>query len=120
VLATVVIWLGRQSISALDHHWQRYRVPDYLFFYVDGPWQAGLLLQGLGVTFKIVVFSLILAAKHPGRFSLPLQDTFTKEPIGFALQKGDVGSLNFFNNWIRMVGGRRLAQGTPRILVWQP
>ncbi len=44
-----------------------------------------------------------LAAKHPGKLFLPIKDTFTKEPIGFALRKGDVDTLNFFNNWIRIV-----------------
>jgi polar amino acid transport system substrate-binding protein len=34
---------------------------------------------------------------------LPIQGTFTKEPIGFALRKGDVDTLNFFNNWITVV-----------------
>lgn len=32
---------------------------------------------------------------------LPLKgDTFTKEPIGFAIRKGDADFLNFLNNWI--------------------
>ena len=31
---------------------------------------------------------------------LPLSGTFTKEPIGFAVRKGDFDSLTFFNNWI--------------------
>ena len=44
-----------------------------------------------------------LAVKYPEKLFLPLKDTFTKEPIGFALQKGDVDTLNFFNNWIRIV-----------------
>lgn len=43
------------------------------------------------------------ALKYPDRLFLPFEDTFTKEPIGFALHKGDVDSLNFFNNWIRVV-----------------
>ncbi len=30
----------------------------------------------------------------------PLRGTFTKEPIGFALRKGDPDSLAFFNSWI--------------------
>ena len=34
---------------------------------------------------------------------LPLSDTFTREPIGFAMKKGDFDTLNFFNNWIRVV-----------------
>ena len=34
---------------------------------------------------------------------MPLKDTFTKEPIGFAVRKGDPDTLNYFNNWIRVV-----------------
>ena len=43
------------------------------------------------------------ALKYPDRLFLPLQGkTFTKEPIGFAIRKGDVDFLNFLNNWIRV------------------
>ena len=31
---------------------------------------------------------------------LPLEENFTKEPIGFALRKGDPDALAFFNSWI--------------------
>jgi polar amino acid transport system substrate-binding protein len=40
------------------------------------------------------------ALKYPDKLFLPLKETFTKEPIGFALKKGDADTLNFFNNWI--------------------
>lgn len=43
------------------------------------------------------------AYKYPDRLFLPLQDTFTREPIGFAIRKGDVDTLNYFNNWISVV-----------------
>lgn len=43
------------------------------------------------------------ALKYPDRLFLPLPGTFTKEPIGFALRKGDVDTLNFFDGWIRVV-----------------
>ncbi|MCG6894540.1 MAG: transporter substrate-binding domain-containing protein [Desulfobacteraceae bacterium] len=43
------------------------------------------------------------AAKYPDQLFLPLEDTFTQEPIGFAVRKGDFDTLNFFNNWIRVV-----------------
>jgi len=43
------------------------------------------------------------ALKHPEKIFLPLEGTFTKEPIGFAVRKGDPDTLNFFNNWIRVV-----------------
>ena len=34
---------------------------------------------------------------------LPIEGTFTKEPIGFAMQKGDPDTLAFFNSWITTV-----------------
>jgi polar amino acid transport system substrate-binding protein len=43
------------------------------------------------------------AIKYPDRLFLPLDANFTKEPIGFAVQKSDVDTLNYFNNWIRVV-----------------
>jgi polar amino acid transport system substrate-binding protein len=43
------------------------------------------------------------ALKYPDKLFLPLPETFTREPIGFALRKGDVDTLNFFNNWITVV-----------------
>jgi len=43
------------------------------------------------------------ALKYPERLFLPIKGTFTKEPIGFAVRKGDFDTLNFFNNWIVFV-----------------
>lgn len=43
------------------------------------------------------------ALKYSEKLFLPLKGTFTKEPIGFALKKGDFDTLNFFNNWITVV-----------------
>ncbi len=42
------------------------------------------------------------ALAHRERLFLPMQDDFTKEPIGFAVRKGDPDSLNFLDNWIRV------------------
>ena len=43
------------------------------------------------------------AIRYPDSLFLPLAANFTREPIGFAVRKGDVDTLNFFNNWIRNV-----------------
>jgi len=43
------------------------------------------------------------ALKYPEKLFLPLEGNFTKEPIGFAVHKGDFDTLNFFNNWIIFV-----------------
>ena len=41
------------------------------------------------------------AAKFPDQLYLPLGGTkLTKEPLGFALRKGDPDFLNYLNNWI--------------------
>jgi polar amino acid transport system substrate-binding protein len=41
--------------------------------------------------------------KYPAKLFLPLDKTFTREPIGFALKKGDFDSMNYLDNWIRHV-----------------
>ena len=43
------------------------------------------------------------ALKYPDKLFLPLKETFTKEPIGFAVRKGDFDTVNFLNNWITVV-----------------
>lgn len=43
------------------------------------------------------------AAKYPDKLFLPLgREDFTREPIGFAVRKGDPDFLNFLDNWIRV------------------
>ena len=42
------------------------------------------------------------AIKFSDTLFLPVMGTFTKEPIGFAVRKGDFDTLNYFNNWIRV------------------
>jgi polar amino acid transport system substrate-binding protein len=43
------------------------------------------------------------ALKHPDKLFLPVKGAITKEPIGFAVRKGDFDTLNFLDNWIRVV-----------------
>ena len=43
------------------------------------------------------------AIQYADKLFLPIEGTFTREPIGFALRKGDFDTLNYFNNWIRVV-----------------
>lgn len=40
------------------------------------------------------------AIEYADTLFLPLKGTFTREPIGFALRKGDPDALAFFNSWI--------------------
>jgi polar amino acid transport system substrate-binding protein len=41
--------------------------------------------------------------KYPDKLFLPVKGPIAKEPIGFAVRKGDFDTLNYFNNWIRVV-----------------
>jgi polar amino acid transport system substrate-binding protein len=40
------------------------------------------------------------ALKYPDTLCMPIKGPFTKEPIGFALRKGDFDTWAFFNSWI--------------------
>ena len=40
------------------------------------------------------------ALKYPDKLFIPIKENFTKEPIGFAIRKGDHDALNYLNNWI--------------------
>ena len=42
------------------------------------------------------------SANEYDKLFVPVEGQLTKEPIGFAVQKGDVDTLNYFNNWIRV------------------
>jgi len=42
------------------------------------------------------------AIANPDKLFMPLSGDFTREPIGFAIRKGDPDSLNFLDNWIRV------------------
>ena len=41
------------------------------------------------------------SVKYADTLFMPMRDNFTKEPIGFALRKGDFDTLVFFNGWIQ-------------------
>jgi len=41
--------------------------------------------------------------KYPDKLFLPVKGTITREPIGFAVRKGDVDTLNFLDSWIRVM-----------------
>ncbi len=43
------------------------------------------------------------AVDYPDSLFMPMEGTFTKEPIGFAIRKGDPDTLAYFNSWITVV-----------------
>ena len=55
------------------------------------------------------------AVNYPDTLFLPLDGVFTKEPIGFAVRKGDSDTLAFLNTWITKVWSEGWLRGTATI-----
>jgi len=51
------------------------------------------------------------ALEYPKRLFLPLKGNFTREPIGFAVKKGDIDTLNYLNSWITVVNAEGWLSG---------
>lgn len=49
-------------------------------------------------------FPAFQALKHPDKLYLPVPKPFTREPIAFAVRKGDPDFVNFLDGWIRVAG----------------
>lgn len=59
ILIAAIVWLLDSGAEAMGYRWQWQRVPDFLFFYEDGQWWPAELTEGLIVTIKISLLSLI-------------------------------------------------------------
>ncbi len=54
-----IVWLLDSGAQTMGYNWQWQRIPDYLFFYEDGQWWPAELIDGLLVTLKISLLSLL-------------------------------------------------------------
>ena len=61
VVIAALTWLMINGTERLGYSWQWYRIPRYIFSFTDGQFTAGLLIEGLMITFRITVISLFLA-----------------------------------------------------------
>jgi polar amino acid transport system substrate-binding protein len=77
-------------------------MPDASFKLFDNESQAiqELILGRVHAVVSSAPMPVFQALKYPDRLFVPIKENFTKEPIGFAIRKGDHDALNFFNNWI--------------------
>jgi len=96
---TVGARLGSTSVAAI----KRYMPKARLRLFDEEPQLYQELLNG---NLHAVVASLptpaYQALKYPKRL-FAITEPFTRELIGFAVRKGDPDTLNYFNNWIRLV-----------------
>ena len=62
VTAGLIVWFMFVSTGRLDYNWQWYRIPKYLFIFIDGSFVAGPLLDGILITLKITAISLVISS----------------------------------------------------------
>jgi polar amino acid transport system substrate-binding protein len=94
---TIAVRLGTTAAQAARKH-----MPNASFKEFENESQA-LQELNLGRVHAVVSSApmpAFHALKYPDKLFIPLEENFTKEPIGFALKKGDHDALNYFNNWI--------------------
>ena len=60
VLIFAAGWMIYTGAQAMEYNWQWYRVDRFIYRIIDGEFIMGPLLQGLMVTFKITLFSMVL------------------------------------------------------------
>lgn len=59
ILLAGISWLLDSGAQAMGYQWQWHRVPGYLLFYEDGQWWPAELTQGLLVTIRLSLLSLV-------------------------------------------------------------
>ena len=60
LLISILTWLMVRSAGKMGYNWQWYRISSFLFQLEDGKLIIGPLIEGLMVTFKITVWSIVL------------------------------------------------------------
>ena len=97
---TVVARMGSTSAAAVKKY-----IPKAKLLQFDDESQAVQeLLNGNAHAFvSSAPLPAFQALKYPEKLFLPLTENFTKEPIAFAVRKGDFDSCNYLNNWITVM-----------------
>lgn len=62
LLLGVFAWLIYAGAASMGYNWQWYRIPQYIYKYVDGELIWGPLARGLVMTVRITVYSMVLTA----------------------------------------------------------
>ncbi len=97
---TIVARIGTTAATAAKKHLPKAKLR---LFDDEGQALQEVLNKRAAAMVSSQPFPEFQTLKYSGKLFLPLAGkTFTKEPIGFAIQKGDVDFLNFLNNWIRV------------------
>ncbi|MFK5925178.1 MAG: transporter substrate-binding domain-containing protein [Desulfuromusa sp.] len=97
---TIVARIGTTAATAAKKYLPKAKIR---LFDDEGQALQEVLNQRAAAMISSQPFPEFQTLKYSGKLFLPLAGkTFTKEPIGFAIHKGDIDFLNFLNNWIRV------------------
>lgn len=97
---TIVARIGTTAAAAAKKSLPKARL---LLFDDEGQALQEVLNKRAAAMISSQPFPEFQALKYSEKLYLPLKgETFTKEPIGFAVRKADPDFLNFLNNWIRV------------------
>ena len=94
---TIAVRLGTTAAEATKNF-----LPDAktLFFDEESQTIQELLNNRAHAVVASTPLPFTMAKEYPDTLYLPLQEDFTKEPISFAVRKGDPDYLNWLNNWV--------------------
>lgn len=97
---TISARLGSTSVPAVKRHMPKAKLR---LFNDEAQAYQELLNGNVHAVVGSIPMPAYQALKHPDRlFAIP--EPFTRELIGIAVRKGDFDTINYLNNWLRMVG----------------
>jgi len=94
---TVAVRLGTTAAEITKNFLPQAKI---LFFDEESQTIQELLNERVHAVVASNPLPLNLAKEYPDKLYLPFKEDFTREPISFAIRKGDFDYLNWLNNWV--------------------
>lgn len=100
---TVAVRLGTTAAEATKNYLPKAKI---LFFDEESQTIQELLNERVHAVVASNPLPFNLAKEYPEQLYLPFKEDFTKEPISFAIRKGDLDFLNWLNNWVLVTSSK--------------
>ncbi|WP_319544093.1 transporter substrate-binding domain-containing protein [uncultured Pseudodesulfovibrio sp.] len=94
---TVAVRLGTTAAEVTKNFLPQAKI---LFFDEESQTIQELLNERVHAVVASNPLPMNLAKEYPNKLYLPFKEDFTREPIAFAIRKGDFDYLNWLNNWV--------------------
>jgi len=100
---TIAVRLGTTAAEAAKNFLPKANI---LFFDEESQTIQELLNERVHALVASNPLPFNLAKEYPDQLYLPFKEDLTKEPISFAVRKGDPDFLNWLNNWVRYTSSK--------------